>query len=131
MGPTSFLTFGKDKRERRNKINNVTHAKELSLDKDLRDDDAVAIHPLLELLLHLSVHGNVSLLVIDEQRAQNALHLQTALECLPHHAHRRRVHHHFAVLPFRITLQKINKYEMVFRLFSPSDACKGGGEERR
>jgi hypothetical protein len=83
----------------------VTHAKELSLDKDLRDDDAIAIHPLLEFLLHLSVHGDVALLVIDEQRAQNALHLQTALECLPHHAHRRRVHHHFAVLPFRVTLQ--------------------------
>ena len=86
-------------------MNCVTHAKELSLDKDLRNDDAVAIHPLLEFLLHLTVHGDVALLVTDEQRAQNALHLQTALVCLPHHAHRRCVHDHFAVLSLRITLQ--------------------------
>ena len=98
-----------------------THAKELSLDKDLRDDDAIAIHALLEFLLHLSVHGHVSLLVIDEQRAQNALHLQTALECLPHDAHRRRVHHHFAVLPLRVTLRiknrKQNGYDESAKLF--------------
>lgn len=82
-----------------------THSQELSLDEHLRDDDAVAVHALFELLLHLSIHGDVTLFVVDEQRAEDALHLQATLISLSNHAHRRRVHHDFAVLAFRVTLK--------------------------
>lgn len=83
----------------------VTHSQELSLDENLWYDDPTSVHALLQLLLHLSVHGDVTLLVADQQRSENALNVEAALESLSHHAHRCRVDHHFALFAFGVALQ--------------------------
>lgn len=64
--------------------------------------------------LNLSVHSDVTFFVRNEQRAEDSLHLKATLERLSDDAHRRRVHHHLALLPLHVTLPKSQRLKVNF-----------------
>lgn len=82
-----------------------TYTEELTFNKDLRDENGITLNALFELLLHLAVHGHVTLFVSNKQRAQNTLHLEASLERFTHDTHRCRVDDDLSVLSFCVTLQ--------------------------
>lgn len=75
-----------------------TYPDVMTLDVQLRDNDLLRVHPLLDLGLDFAAHEHVLLLELDEMSAKDLSYLQASVRRLPYDAHRSRVHDDFAGL---------------------------------
>lgn len=71
----------------------------------LRNENVIGLHPVADLLLVLDAHEDVALLELDEQRAQDLLHVGALGVRVPHDAHAGRVQHHLAGVLFLVALR--------------------------
>lgn len=68
-----------------------TYANQLTLDKELRHSYRLLLHTIAHLLLILQAHEDVSLLELDQQRAENLLDISALAVRVPYDAHTGRV----------------------------------------
>lgn len=92
-------------------MSTVTHANQLTLDKELRHSYRLLLHAIAHLLLILEAHEDIALLELDEQRAQYLLDIGALAVRVPYDAHTGRVEHYLAHILLLVVLRRRRRNE--------------------
>lgn len=90
----------------------VTHANQLTLDKELRHSYRLLLHAIAHLLLILEAHEDIALLELDEQCAQYLLDIGALAVRVPYDAHTGRVEHYLAHILLLVVLRRRRRSEI-------------------